>query len=121
MSPTKAKAIIMLLHHKYQPLFQFGKEIKPLQAGVDKLIDAAEFKLSKTQLRHALAYYTNNFYYLQAIKHSEYRYNIDGTQGDKIDEAHKTFAIEKISAMKEARVSKQQVAVKKQEPSPVIA
>ncbi|MFT6508334.1 MAG: ProP effector, partial [Colwellia polaris] len=87
--------------------------IKPLKVGIFKdiaeRIEGSE-KVSKTQVRQALRKYTSNWRYLEAVTKSEFRIDLDGNQGEKVEQEHIDHAQKALeeSRAKMAKRKKQQ-------------
>lgn len=91
---NKLKDINEVLEFLYQEFPQCFKQkdgIKPLKVGIFKdiaeRIEGSE-KVSKTQVRQALRKYTSNWRYLEAVTKSEFRIDLDGNQGAKVEQEH---------------------------------
>ncbi|KTF18332.1 RNA chaperone ProQ [Pseudoalteromonas sp. H105] len=91
---NKLKDINEVLEFLYQEFPQCFKQkdgIKPLKVGIFKdiaeRIEGSE-KVSKTQVRQALRKYTSNWRYLEAVTKSEFRIDLDGNQGEKVEQEH---------------------------------
>jgi ProP effector len=91
---NKLKDINEVLEFLYQEFPQCFKQkdgIKPLKVGIFKdiaeRIEGSE-KVSKTQVRQALRKYTSNWRYLDAVTKSEFRIDLDGNEGEKVEQEH---------------------------------
>ncbi len=91
---NKLKDINEVLDFLYQEFPQCFKQkdgIQPLKVGIFKdiaeRIEGSE-KVSKTQVRQALRKYTSNWRYLEAVTKSEFRIDLDGNQGEKVEQEH---------------------------------
>ncbi|GEB70175.1 RNA chaperone ProQ [Pseudoalteromonas carrageenovora] len=113
---NKLKDINEVLEFLYQEFPQCFKQkdgIKPLKVGIFKdiaeRIEGSE-KVSKTQVRQALRKYTSNWRYLEAVTKSEFRIDLDGNQGEKVEQEHIDHAQKALeeSRAKMAKRKKQQ-------------
>ena len=113
---NKLKDINEVLEFLYQEFSQCFKQkdgIKPLKVGIFKdiaeRIEGSE-KVSKTQVRQALRKYTSNWRYLEAVTKSEFRIDLDGNQGEKVEQEHIDHAQKALeeSRAKMAKRKKQQ-------------
>ncbi|MBQ4799699.1 RNA chaperone ProQ [Pseudoalteromonas sp. MMG006] len=113
---NKLKDINEVLEFLYQEFPQCFKQkdgIKPLKVGIFKdiaeRIEGSE-KVSKTQVRQALRKYTSNWRYLEAVTKAEFRIDLDGNQGEKVEQEHIDHAQKALeeSRAKMAKRKKQQ-------------
>ncbi len=71
----------------------FNKNIQPLKLGIlNDLNNSLNGKISKTQIRNALKYYTNSILYQQAVISNKFRIDLKGNKHSLITDEHKLFA-----------------------------
>ncbi|MBQ4832467.1 RNA chaperone ProQ [Pseudoalteromonas sp. MMG010] len=85
------KEVLEFLYQEFPQCFKQKDGIKPLKVGIFKdiaeRIEGSE-KVSKTQVRQALRKYTSNWRYLEAVTKSDFRIDLDGNQGEKVEQEH---------------------------------
>ncbi|TDF41818.1 RNA chaperone ProQ [Alteromonadaceae bacterium M269] len=106
------KEVIAFLAETFPACFSIEGEAKPLKIGIFQ--DLAERlgedpRVSKTMLRSTLRHYTNSWRYLHSIKAGVPRVNLDGEDGDLIEQQHADHALEQLNE------SKKKVAEKRKE------
>ena len=105
--------VLEFLYQEFPQCFKQKDGIKPLKVGIFKdiaeRIEGSE-KVSKTQVRQALRKYTSNWRYLEAVTKSEFRIDLDGNQGEKVEQEHIDHAQKALeeSRAKMAKRKKQQ-------------
>lgn len=105
--------VLAFLYQEFPQCFKQKEGIQPLKVGIFKdiaeRIEGSE-KVSKTQVRQALRKYTSNWRYLEAVTKSEFRIDLDGNQGDKVEQEHISHAQKALeeSRAKMAKRKKQQ-------------
>ena len=98
------KTALRWLYEKFPACFN-QKDLKPLKLNIDKdlyLLLKQEGAPSKSQLRNALAYYTRNILYLEAVIKSTHRYDLEGNQREEITAEQKVYAQEKFEKILQA-------------------
>lgn len=97
----ESKALLNKLTEVYPNIFPHPKNSRPvpLAIGLHKELQpiVKEWGFSAVTLRSALAWYTKQLRYQKAVLHSEYRINLDGTEGELVLESHKEVAKENIA------------------------
>ena len=105
--------VLEFLYQEFPQCFKQKEGIQPLKVGIFKdiaeRIEGSE-KVSKTQVRQALRKYTSNWRYLEAVTKSEFRIDLDGNQGEKVEQEHIDHAQKALeeSRAKMAKRKKQQ-------------
>jgi len=98
------KTALRWLYEKFPACFN-PKDLKPLKLNIDKdlyLLLKQEGAPSKSQLRNALAYYTRNIHYLEAVIKGTHRYDLEGNQREEITAEQKVYAQEKLEKILQA-------------------
>ncbi|WP_413113470.1 RNA chaperone ProQ [Thaumasiovibrio sp. DFM-14] len=103
---TNSKEIIAYIAERFPKCFTLEGEAKPLKIGIFQ--DLAERlnddpKVSKTQLRAALRQYTSSWRYLHGVKVGAKRIDLDGVEGDELEQEHVEHAKQALAESK-ARV-----------------
>lgn len=111
---TDVKEIIALLAQKFPMCFSVEGEAKPLKIGIFK--DLAERmgdeeRVSRTQLRQALRRYTSSWRYLKCVAKGGVRFDLDGQQGEALENDHIEHAAKALEQSK-ARFEKKKKPVK---------
>ena len=86
-----SKAVITYIAECFSKCFTLEGEAKPLKIGIfqdiaERLIDYP--KVSKTQIRAALRQYTYLWRYLNGVKPSSVRFDLDGNLAGELEEEH---------------------------------
>lgn len=111
--------VIAYLAEKFPKCFSVKGDAKPLKIGIFK--DIAEktdedTQVSRTQLRQALRRYTASWRYLESVKVGVARIDIDGAEGELIEQEHADHAVTQLTESK-ARFEerKKEAAAKRKE------
>ncbi len=88
---TNSKEVIAYIAERFPKCFTLEGEAKPLKIGIfqdlaERLTD--DEKVSKTQLRAALRQYTSSWRYLHGVKPGAKRIDLDGVEGDELEQEH---------------------------------
>lgn len=108
---TDVKEIIALLAQKFPQCFSVEGDAKPLKIGIFKdLAERMEDEgvVSRTQLRQALRRYTSSWRYLKCVAKGGTRFDLDGQQGDALENDHIEHAAKALEQSK-ARFDKKKV------------
>ncbi len=109
---SNSKEVIGFLAETFPDCFSVEGEAKPLKIGIFQDLAerlAEEPRLSKTLLRSSLRHYTNSWRYLHSVKVGAHRVDLDGKEGEVIEEEHASHARLKLEE------SKQKVAERRKE------
>ncbi len=97
---TASQALLKKLAEAYPAIFPLPKDGRPvaLAIGIHKQLIpvVTEWGFSAVNLRSALAWYTKQLRYQQAVLHASHRINLDGSEAEAIDDAHKALAKENV-------------------------
>ena len=85
-----ARALIKTLQEKYA-VFRDGL---PLAIGIDKQLLASDHELNRKTMRVALGLHTNSSRYLKSMGKATHRFDLDGTRGEEVTDAHRSHAAE---------------------------
>ena len=85
-----ARALIKTLQEKYA-VFRDGL---PLAIGIDKQLQASDPELNRKTMRVALGLHTNSSRYLKSMEKATHRFDLDGTRGEEVTDAHRSHAAE---------------------------
>ena len=85
-----ARALIKTLQEKYA-VFRDGL---PLAIGIDKQLLASDHELNRKTMRVALGLHTNSSRYLKSMEKATHRFDLDGTRGEEVTDAHRSHAAE---------------------------
>lgn len=85
-----ARALIKTLQEKYA-VFRDGL---PLAIGIDKQLLASDPELNRKTMRVALGLHTNSSRYLKSMEKATHRFDLDGTRGEEVTDAHRSHAAE---------------------------
>lgn len=101
--PNSTKAVLAYLIELFPQCFIKEGEAKPLKIGIFQ--DVAERlkddeSVSKTQIRAALRQYTSSWRYLYGVKPGAKRVDLDGNEGDEVEQEHIDHAKETLEASK---------------------
>lgn len=101
-----SQQLLQKLSEEFPNIFPKPKDGRPvaLAIGIHKQLIpiVTEWGFSAVNLRSALAWYTKQLRYQQAVVHAPHRTNLDGTEAEAIDDEHRTLAkenVEKIQAL----------------------
>ncbi len=111
---TDNKAIIAMLAETFPACFTIKGEAKPLKIGLFQELSerlAEDERVSKTQLRGAIRHYTTSWRYLRCIKAGAKRVDLDGVEGDELEQEHIDHAAQTLAQSQEK--AKQREAAKK--------
>ncbi|OIQ48675.1 MAG: RNA chaperone ProQ [Gammaproteobacteria bacterium MedPE] len=111
---TDNKAIIAMLAETFPACFSVKGEAKPLKIGLFQELSerlAEDERVSKTQLRGAIRHYTTSWRYLRCIKSGAKRVDLDGVEGDELEQEHIDHAAQTLAQSQEK--AKQRDAAKK--------
>ena len=87
-----ARSLLKQLQQEY-PAF---RDCLPLSIGIDKQLQARMPGLDKKTMRAALGIHTGSMRYLRAMEKAKVRYDLDGTAGAEVPEAHRLHAKEQL-------------------------
>lgn len=87
-----ARSLLKQLQQEY-PAF---RDCLPLAIGIDKQLLARMPGLDKKVMRAALGIHTGSMRYLRAMEKAKVRYDLDGTAGAEVPEAHRLHAKEQL-------------------------
>lgn len=92
---TNSKEILARLTELFPKCFILQGEAKPLKIGIfqdlaERLTE--EDNISKTRLRQAIRHYTNSWRYLESVQVGAKRVDLDGNEGEEINEEHASYA-----------------------------
>lgn len=85
-----ARALVKTLQEKYAVF----RDCQPLVIGIDKQLLAREPDVNRKTMRIALGLHTNSSRYLKSMAKATHRFDLDGTQGEEVTEAHRSHAAE---------------------------
>jgi len=111
---TDNKAIIALLVETFPACFSIKGDAKPLKIGLFQELSerlAEDERVSKTQLRGAIRHYTTSWRYLRCIKAGAKRVDLDGVEGDELEQEHIDHAAQTLAQSQEK--AKKREAAKK--------
>lgn len=111
---TDNKAIIALLVETFPACFSIKGAAKPLKIGLFQELSerlAEDERVSKTQLRGAIRHYTTSWRYLRCIKAGAKRIDLDGVEGDELEQEHVDHAAQTLAQSQEK--AKKREAAKK--------
>ena len=91
-SGQSARSLLKQLQQEY-PAF---RDCLPLSIGIDKQLQARMPGLDKKTMRAALGIHTGSMRYLRAMEKAKVRYDLDGTAGAEVPEAHRLHAKEQL-------------------------
>lgn len=119
---SNVKDVLAYLETKFPQCFSIKGEVRPLKIGIfqdlaERLHD--DTVVSKTQLRQALRVYTSSWRYLSVIKAGIARIDLDGLEGDLIDESQAEYAAKTLSESK-AKAAEARKAKKQQDITPPV-
>ncbi len=101
---TDNKAIIALLAETFPACFSIKGDAKPLKIGLFQELSerlAEDERVSKTQLRGAIRHYTTSWRYLRSIKAGAKRVDLDGAEGDELEQEHVDHAAQTLAQSQE--------------------
>ncbi|MGB1296841.1 MAG: RNA chaperone ProQ [Psychrobium sp.] len=101
---TDNKAIIAMLAETFPACFSVKGEAKPLKIGLFQELSerlADDERVSKTQLRGAIRHYTTSWRYLRCIKAGAKRVDLDGVEGDELEQEHIDHAAQTLAQSQE--------------------
>lgn len=116
---SNQKDTISFLASKYPKCFFEDGPVKPLKIGIfqDLAEDLTEQEdLSKRVLRMALRHYTSSWRYLACVKAGEARIDLQGVEGELVEQQHEEHATEQLKESK-ARAAKIRAEKQKANPS----
>jgi len=87
-----ARSLLKQLQQEF-PAF---RDCLPLSIGIDKQLLARMPGLDKKVMRAALGIHTGSMRYLRAMEKAKVRYDLDGTAGAEVPEAHRAHAKEQL-------------------------
>ena len=87
-----ARSLLKQLQQEY-PAF---RDCLPLSIGIDKQLQARMPGLDKKTMRAALGIHTGSMRYLRAMEKAKVRFDLDGTAGAEVPEAHRLHAKEQL-------------------------
>ena len=87
-----ARSLLKQLQQEY-PAF---RDCLPLSIGIDKQLQERMPGLDKKTMRAALGIHTGSMRYLRAMEKAKVRYDLDGTAGAEVPEAHRLHAKEQL-------------------------
>lgn len=122
-SPEKfsnSKEVIAFLAESFPNCFSIEGEAKPLKIGIfqdlaERLNEEA--RVSKTLLRSALRHYTNSWRYLHSVKQGVKRVDLDGVEGEVIEQEHADHAKQQLDESK-AKAAEKRKENAKRNPAP---
>ena len=85
-----ARALIKILQEKYAVF----RDSQPLAIGIDKQLLACDPELNRKTMRVALGLHTNSSRYLKSMEKATHRFDLDGTRGEEVTDAHRSHAAE---------------------------
>jgi len=91
-SGQSARSLLKQLQQEY-PAF---RDCLPLSIGIDKQLQARMPGLDKKTMRAALGIHTGSMRYLRAMEKAKVRFDLDGTAGAEVPEAHRLHAKEQL-------------------------
>jgi ProP effector len=106
---TTTKEIIAYLAEKFPACFSVEGPAKPLKVGIFQDLATAlegDETVSKTRLRQALRHYTSSWRYLKSVKAGIHRIDIEGAEGDVIDQAQADYAAQQLKESKDKFANK---------------
>ncbi len=113
-----SQALLKKLAEVYPTIFPQPKDGRPvaLAIGIHKQLIPiiTEWGFSSVNLRSALAWYTKQLRYQHAILHASHRTNLDGSQAEEIEDAHRLLAKENIAKIEAYLTKKNPERAKKQ-------
>lgn len=96
-----SQELLKKLAEAYPTIFPQPKDGRPvaLAIGIHKQLIpvVTEWGFSAVNLRSALAWYTKQLRYQQAVLHASHRTNLDGTEAEIIDDTHRALAQENVN------------------------
>jgi len=119
---TDNKAIIALLAESFPACFSIKGDAKPLKIGLFQELSerlSEDERVSKTQLRGAIRHYTTSWRYLRSIKAGAKRVDLDGVEGDELEQEHVEHAAQTLAQSQE-KAKKREAAkkpAKKEQPT----
>lgn len=115
-----SRALLAKLAEAYPKIFPHPKDGRPvaLAIGLHKELQpiVKEWGFSPATLRSALAWYTKQLRYQNAVLHATHRTNLDGSDAEEILEEHKTLAKENIAKIEAWLSENRPDALKRTEP-----
>ncbi len=113
---TDSKAVISLLAELFPQCFSDKGPAKPLKVGIfndlaERLVD--DDRVSKTTLRSTLRHYTNSWRYLESVTAGAKRVDLDGNEGEEINQEHADYAAEQLATSKAKAAEKRANSPKK--------
>lgn len=106
---SNSKEVIAFLAETFPACFSLKGQAKPLKIGIfqdlaERLND--DERVSKTLLRSTLRHYTNSWRYLESVKQGAHRVDLDGNQGEQIEQEHAEHAQAQLKESKERAAEK---------------
>lgn len=96
-----SQELLKKLAEAYPTIFPQPKDGRPvaLAIGIHKQLIpvVTEWGFSAVNLRSALAWYTKQLRYQQAVLHASHRTNLDGSEAEVIDDTHRALAQENVN------------------------
>lgn len=116
--PNSTKAVLAYLIELFPQCFIKEGEAKPLKIGIFQDIAqrlSEDESVSKTQVRAALRQYTSSWRYLYGVKEGAKRIDLDGNEGDAVEQEHIDHAKEQLEASKaKVQARRKEAAAKNQ-------
>lgn len=115
--PNTTKAVLAYLIELFPQCFIKEGEAKPLKIGIFQDIAerlSEDENVSKTQIRAALRQYTSSWRYLYGVKEGAKRVDLDGNEGDVVEQEHIEHAKEQLDASKAKVQARRKEAAKSQ-------
>lgn len=115
--PNTTKAVLAYLIELFPQCFIKEGEAKPLKIGIFQDIAerlSEDENVSKTQIRAALRQYTSSWRYLYGVKEGAKRVDLDGNEGDVVEQEHIEHAKEQLDASKAKVRARRKEAAKSQ-------
>ncbi|GAC14816.1 RNA chaperone ProQ [Aliiglaciecola lipolytica] len=100
---SNSKEVIAFLAQTFPKCFSLEGEAKPLKIGIFQELSERlkeDERISKTLLRASLRHYTNSWRYLHSVKQGSFRIDLDGNQGDAIEQEHADHALKQLNESK---------------------
>jgi ProP effector len=115
---ANSKEVLAFLATEFPKCFTLNAEAKPLKIGIFHDLSArldTDARVSKRLLRMSLRHYTSSWKYLSSVKAGTPRIDLDGVDGEPVEQEHADHAAQQLKESKAKAAEKRQELKKQQQ------